>query len=329
MQIQQMVALSVLAFLPVVVGAQSATTNGTAPRSMIVPYPAGGPSDLTARIISMPLSNELKATVVVENIGGASGVIAAQKLLNAPADGRLFYQGSQNELILPPLTIASTPFKPSDVQIVHPVTKTSLVLVVRSELPVQNLADFVEVSRRKSASEPLSYGSPGTGSLYHLITDSMSKMAKVSYTHVPYKGSAPLVQDLIGNRIDFTVMAFSTTMLPLMKAGRYKIIANLSKDRPRDLADLPSVSDLPVFQGVDYSSISGYFVKRGTSPEVLQALNDALGRVVASPEVIRALEDDGRKVFKRTSLTEAESMYSGEIARYTDIVKLTGFKPLD
>jgi tripartite-type tricarboxylate transporter receptor subunit TctC len=329
MPIQRIAALSVLALLPVAVGAQAVTPTAAAPRSMIVPYPAGGPSDITARIISMPLSSELKATVVVENIGGASGVIAAQKLLNAPADGRLLYQGSQNELILPPLTIAGTPFKPSDVQIVHPVTKTSLVLVVRSDLPVQTLADFVELSRRKSASEPLSYGSPGTGSLYHLITDSMSKMAKVSYTHVPYKGSAPLVQDLIGNRIDFTVMAFSTTMLPLVKAGRYRIIANLSKDRPRDLVDLPSVSDVPVFQGMDYASISGYFVKRGTSPEIRQSLNDAVGNVVVSAEVIRALEDDGRKVFKRTSLAEAESLYATEIARYRDIVKLTGFKPLE
>jgi tripartite-type tricarboxylate transporter receptor subunit TctC len=296
---------------------------------MIVPYPAGGASDLTARAVAKELERELKAPVVVENIGGASGGIAAMRLQNAPADGRTFFQGSQNELILPPLIIKGTKHQPSDFEIVHPITTTSLVLVVRKGLPVNTLQEFVALSRSKSTDEPLTYGSPGNGSLYHLISDSMGKLAGVQYTHVPYKGSAPLMQDLMGDRIDFTIMAFSNSMLPMIQDGRYRIIANITKDKPKELARFPHVSELAIFKNVDYASISSYYVKKGTPQGVRQYLNTAIGNAVASPGLIKALEDDGRQVPQRMTLRESEKFYQQENEKYDRIVKLTGLPKQD
>ena len=311
------------------VAAQSPAPTIAGPLSLIVPYPAGGGSDITARIFAEPIGKELNAAVVVDNIGGATGGIAARKMLNAPADGRLFYQGSQNEVILPPLTIKSTSYQSSDFEIVHPITTTRLVLVVRKGLPVNSLQELMDLARTRSATEPLSYGSPGIGSLYHLVPDSMGKLLSVRFNHIPYKGGAPLMQDLLGDRIDFTVMAFSTTMMPAVQAGHYRVIANMSKDKPRELAHLPSVSDVPVFKDVDFASNAAYYVRKGTPPDIRQRLNTAIGNAVASPGVIQALEGDGRRVPPRMSIADAEKFFQTELAKYRTVVSLTGFQPMD
>ena len=200
--------------------------------SLVVPYPAGGPSDLTARTLVGPVAKELGLDVIVENISGASGVIAVQKVLSSPADGRLVYQGSQSELIIPPLTMRSITYKPSDMEILHPTTITPMLLVVRKGLPVTNLQEFVDVARQKSASQPLSYGSSGIGSLYHLVPEGMAKMAGARFHHIPYKGAGQLVQDLAGDRLDFAVMALTGTVLQALRAGQYRAIANMSRYKP-------------------------------------------------------------------------------------------------
>lgn len=309
--------------------AQAPASKIAGPVSLVVPYPAGGASDFTARLFAEPLHRELGATVVVENIGGATGAIAAQKMLNAPANGQMLYQGSQNELILPPLTMQGIRYDVSDFEIVHPVTTTRLVLVVRKGLPVKNLDEFIRLMRSRSHSEPITCGIPGVGSLYHLIPGSMAKKADAQLNFIPYKGSAPIVQDILGDRIDFTIMAFSTSMLQFDKEGRYRIIANLSQDKPKELAHLPSLAERSVFKDMDYASNAAYYVKKGTPLAVRQALNAAIGNIVESPAVIQGLEGDGRRVWQRMSLSEAEDFYAKEIEKYRGMVRLTGFKPAD
>ena len=329
MRIAKTLVASLLAGIAQLAAAQAPAPAIAGPVSLVVPYPAGGASDITARIFAEPVGRELNTQVIVENIGGATGAIAAQRMLNAPPDGRVFYQGSQNEIILPPLTIKSTRYKSTDFEIVHPITTTRLVLVVRKNLPAANLQAFVDLARARSAAEPLSYGSPGIGSLYHLVPDSMGKLADVRFVHVPYSGASHMLLDLIGERIDFTVMAYSTTMLPQEQSGQFRIIANMSRDKPRELAHLPSVSELPVFKEVDYASNAAYYVRKGTPPAIRQLLNTAIGNAVASPAVVKALEGDGRRVPPRMSIADAERFFEAEIAKYQRVVQLTGFSPLD
>lgn len=309
--------------------AQTPKAAITGPVTLLVPYPAGGASDITARILAEPVGRELGGPVIVENLGGATGGVAVQKMLNAAADGRILYQGSQNELILPPLTVKGTRYDVSDFEIVHPITTTRLVLVVRKGLQANSLEELVALARARSESDPLTCGVPGVGSLYHLIPDRMAKQAGVKLNFIPYKGSAPLLQDLLGDRIDFTVMAYSTTMLPFVQEGRYRILANMSKDKPRELSHLPSISELAAFKDMDYASNAAYYVKRGTPMPVRQALNHVLAKVVEQPGVIQALEGDGRRVHKRASIAEAERFYKKEVATYQEVVRITGFKPID
>ena len=307
--------------------AQSSTLTG--PVTLLVPYPAGGPSDLVARTLAAPVAKELGLDVITDNISGASGVIAVQKVLSSPADGRLVYQGSQSELIIPPLTMRSIKYKPTDMEIIHPTTITPMLLVVRNGLPVTNLQEFINLGKQHSASQPLSYGSSGIGSLYHLVPEGMAKMAGARYNHIPYKGAVQLTQDLVGDRLDFAVMAFSGTVLQGLQVGQFRAIANMSKYKPKDLAHLPSISDAEVFKSIDFSTNSAYFVKKGTPLAIKTALNKAIGNALSTQPVMQVLEGDGRRLQRGLSLTESEAFYAGEIAKYERILSQIGFQTLD
>ena len=313
--------------LPSLALAQSSTLTG--PVTLLVPYPAGGPSDLVARTLAAPVAKELGLDVITDNISGASGVIAVQKVLSSPADGRLVYQGSQSELIIPPLTMRSIKYKPTDMEIIHPTTITPMLLVVRNGLPVTNLQEFINLGKQHSASQPLSYGSSGIGSLYHLVPEGMAKMAGSRYNHIPYKGAVQLLQDLVGDRLDFAVMAFSGTVLQGLQVGQFRAIANMSKYKPKDLAHLPSISDAEVFKSIDFSTNSAYFVKKGTPLAIKTALNKAIGNALATQPVVQVLEGDGRRLQRGLSLTESEAFYAGEIAKYERILSQIGFQTLD
>ena len=298
---------------------------GTRPVHLMVPYPAGGPSDLSARILSEPIAEALGGQVVVENLGGATGTIAASRVLNTEADGRYFFQGTQNELIIPPLTNNAVRYTPDQFESVHPITVTHLVLLVRSDLPVNNVEEFLKLAGSRDAKTSLSYGSVGVGSLYHLITDHLGKTLGIPFTHVPYKGTAPVVQDLASGQIDFSIMPFQASMLEMIKAGRYKAIAVLSKDKPAVLSHLPSITETPKLENFEYASNAGYFVKKGTPDDIKQKLNKAIAAALQTPEVIQKLEADGRNVSKPKSLEEAQAFYASEILKYKEMIRVTGY----
>ncbi|MCE2911378.1 MAG: tripartite tricarboxylate transporter substrate-binding protein [Pseudomonadota bacterium] len=194
-------------------GAQAALaqTYPVKPVNLMVPYPAGGPSDAIARIFNTQLGKELGQQVLVENLGGVSGALAAQKVLAAPADGYYIFQGSPNEVILSPLANSAVKLKAEDFRLVHPVADAVMVFVTRKDLPVSSVDELIALAR-KSADKPLTYGSVGIGSLYHLILEQAQAQTRVQLNHVPYKGNAPLLQDIAGGQVDFAVLVYSAAM---------------------------------------------------------------------------------------------------------------------
>ena len=154
------------------------------PVNLMVPYPAGGPSDAIARILFNPLAKELGQQVLVENLGGVSGAMAAQKVLVAPADGYYIFQGSPNEVILSPLANAAVKLKAEDFRLVHPVADAVMVFVTRKDLPAGSIDELIALAR-KSADKPLTYGSVGIGSLYHLILENVQVTTGIPLVHVP------------------------------------------------------------------------------------------------------------------------------------------------
>ena len=223
---------TLLAGLLLAAGAAFAQTAAypSKPVTLMVPYPAGGPSDAMARIFNMALAKELGQQVMVDNLGGVSGALAAQKVLAAPADGQTIFQGGPNELILAPLANAAVKLKSEDFRLVHPVSDSVIVFVARKDLPANSVDELIALART-SADKPLSYGSVGIGSLYHLILESVQASTGTKLAHVPYKGNAPLLQDIGGGQVDFAVLVYSAAMGAMAEQGRLKVIGQLGGQR--------------------------------------------------------------------------------------------------
>jgi tripartite-type tricarboxylate transporter receptor subunit TctC len=174
------------------------------PVSLVVPYPAGGLSDIIARNVNGALGKQLGQSVIVENVAGGSGSIGATKVLTAAADGYQVFQGSPNELILAPLAISAIRFRSEDFRLVQMIATAQIAFLTRKDLPVSSVDEFIEHARKSAAAgRPLTFASVGVGSFYHLLGEYLSKRTGIPMVHVPYKGGQPAEQDLLAGEVDF------------------------------------------------------------------------------------------------------------------------------
>ncbi|MDM0011644.1 tripartite tricarboxylate transporter substrate binding protein [Variovorax sp. J22P168] len=296
------------------------------PVSLMVPYPAGGPSDAAARIFTVPLGKELGQQVIVENLGGVAGALAAQKVLAAPADGYYLFQGSPNEVILAPLANAAVKLKAEDFRLVHPVTDAVMVVVARKDLPANSMDELIALAR-KSADKPLTYGSVGVGSLYHLILEDVQRRAGIQLIHAPYKGNAPLLQDIGGSQVDFAVLVYSAGMGAMAEQGRLKVIGQLGARRSELLKNLPTVSEGKELKDFAFQIWSGFMVPKTTPEPVVQRLHDAIGATLKDPNVRAQLAAQTQLAAPPMSLAEAAKFYESETARYRAIAKSINLQP--
>jgi len=296
------------------------------PVNLMVPYPAGGPSDAIARIFATPMGKALGQQVLVENLGGVSGALAAQKVLAAPADGHYVFQGSPNEVILSPLANAAVKLRAEDFRLVHPVADAVMVFVARQDLPANNVDELIALAR-KSADKPLSYGSVGIGSLYHLLMEKVQQQTGATFNHAPYKGNAPLLQDIGGGQVDFAVLVYSAAMGALAEQGRLKVIGQLGAQRSELLKNVPAMGESKELKGFDYRTWSGFMVPRKTPEDVVQRLHQAIVAALADPSVRSQLAAQTQLASARMSLEEAQKLFEDETARYRAIAKSINLQP--
>ena len=319
-------SLAVLAGLALATGAALAQGYPAKPVNLMVPYPAGGPSDAIARIFLNPLGKELGQQVLVENLGGVSGALAAQKVLSAPADGYYLFQGSPNEVILAPLANAAVKLKAEDFRLVHPVAEAVMVFVTRKDLPVNNVDELIALAR-KSADKPLTYGSVGIGSLYHLILESVQASTGTKLAHVPYKGNAPLLQDIGGGQVDFAVLVYSAAMGAMAEQGRLKVIGQLGGQRSELLKNVPAASEGQALKNFSYKIWTGYMVPKATPDDVVNRLHTAIGKTLQDPTVRAQLAAQTQVVSAPMTLAESARFYEAETARYRAIAKQIQLQP--
>jgi tripartite-type tricarboxylate transporter receptor subunit TctC len=296
------------------------------PVGLMVPYPAGGPSDAIGRIFNTALGKELGQPVLVENLGGVSGALAAQKVLAAPADGYLIFQGSPNEVILSPLANAGVKLKSEDFRLIQPVADAVMVFVTRKDLPVSSVDELIALAR-KSGDKQLTYGSVGVGSLYHLILENVQALTGVKMTHVPYKGNAPLLQDLAGGQIDFAVLVYSGTMGEFASQGRVKLIAQLGSQRSELLKDVPTVSEGNSLKNFSYKIWTGYMVPKSTPEAIVTRLHAAIGKTLQDPGVRTQLAAQTQVASAPLTLAESAKFFEAETARYRAIAKQINLQP--
>lgn len=309
-------------------GAALAQAFPTKPVTLMVPYPAGGLSDVTARSLSNTLAKHLGQPVLVENLGGASGGIAAQKVLSSPADGHIIFQGSPNELILAPLSNAAIKYKPEDFRLVQMISINPMAMFARKDLPANNGEELLAYARKSAAAgKPMTFASVGPGSLYHLLGEHMAKITGIPMTHVPYKGAAPAFQDMMGGLVDIFMTPYGKGQVALVDEGKLKAVAVLSSDRQDLLKRQAPLTETPALKGFVFDIWSGYFVRKDTPEHIVQALHKALSEVANDPAVRAALEGHAMIVPRPQSLAAMNKVYADNTERYRAIARTINLQP--
>ncbi len=301
-------------------GAAQAQTFPTKPINMIVPYPAGGPSDHIARQVQTLASQNLGQNIIVENIGGASGTIGITRALSAGTDGHTVILGSPMELIMSPLALQGVRYKSEDMKLVAYLVSTSTILAVRSNLGVNNVNELIALAK-KSASKPLSYGSVGNGSLYHLIGEKLSQDARIPLTHVPYRGIAPLMTDLMGGQIDMAFLPMAGTIMQAIGEGRMKGLGVTAKKPHPLFSQYPALATMPGLEAMEFEVWAGVQVHKDTPDAVVQRLSQAFYTALQNADVRKSLEATGNNVMSPRSLSELAGFYQKETERYRAIAK--------
>lgn len=309
-------------------GAVLAQSYPSKPVTLLVPYPAGGLSDVIARTVNTTLAKNLGQPVIVENLGGVSGAIAAQKVLNSPADGQIIFQGSPNELILSPLANAAVKFKSEDFRLVQMIATAQIGFLARKDLPVNNVDEFVDYARKMAKEgKPITYASVGPGSFYHLLGEHLSKVTHIEMTHVPYKGSAPANQDLLGGQVDIFLAPYGKSYDELAKQGKLKILAMLNTERLEGVKDYPAITESKALKTFTFNIWTGYFVKKDTPEPIVQTLYKAITESLTDPAVRSGLEANSQLVAKPLSLVAVDKAYADGTAQFRAIAKSINLQP--
>ena len=309
-------------------GAAAAQSYPSKPVTLLVPYPAGGLSDVIARTVNNTLSKHLGQPVIVENLGGASGSIAAQKVLNAPSDGQIIFQGSPNELILAPLAISAVKFKSEDFRLVQMIATAQIGFLARKDLPVNSVDEFLDYARKEAAQgRPITYASVGPGSFYHLLGEHLSSVTRIPMTHVPYKGAAPANQDLLGGQVDIFLAPFGKSYEELQKQGKLKVLAMLNSERLESVKAYPAISESKQLKNFTFTIWTGYFVKKDTPEPVVQVIHKAITEALADPAVHAGLEANSQLVAKPLSLSAVSKAYADGTAQFRAIAKSINLQP--
>ena len=252
------------------------------PIRLIVPFPAGGAADVMARGMAQRLGQELGQQIVIDNRGGAGGTTAAEAAAKSPADGYTLFFGTMGTHAINAALYRTLRYDP--VKDFAPISLTHItprVLVVGPSVPAKSIAELIALAKGKPGA--LTYGSAGNGSSSHLSGALFEALAGVDMLHVPYKGSAPLLVDVLAGRVDMTFDSY-TVYEEHIKSGKVRPLGVTSKARMGALPQVPPIAEAGL-AGYDVSNWLGLFAPAGTPKDVLATLHAALGRAMATPEL--------------------------------------------
>lgn len=300
---------------PLAAPAQSAATQLPRQIQLVVPFSPGGSTDLFARVLAQRFAARAGSNMLIDNRAGAGGMIGAEYLTRAAADGSVLML-TASDLSTGAAVQKKLPFDAERGLATVAILATGpMLLVVRSDSPYKTVGQLIEAARQNKGA--LNYGSAGIGSLHHLSGELFTSMARLEMTHVPYKGSAPAVQDLIAGRIQAMIASFPATLAHI-KADKLRALAVTSSASSRFSPDLPTLaSALPGFQ-VDIWW--GVFAPAATPQPLLDRLNAEFRAVVASPEMRDTFEREGADP-ATMSAAESAAFYRADIEKWRGIAR--------
>ena len=300
----------------------AAESYPTKPIKIVVPFAPGGAADTTARMMSEPLSRQLGQTVIVENKPGGGATIGAAYVANAPADGYTVLYTTPGPQITNPYLMAKLPYDP-DKDLV-PVSRVSWfpnVLVVTTSLPVNSVSELIAYARKNPGK--VNFASSGIGASSHLAGELFKTMANVDITHVPYKGSGQVLQDLIGGNVQMTIDSLSV-YLPSIKAGTVKALGIAMPQRSPALPEVPAIDDQ--LKGFDATAVNYLTVPAATPKAVIDRLNKAVVTVLADPALQERMFAMGM-VPKSSTPDEMAKEVRLEQTKWKKVIQDSGAKP--
>ena len=307
-----------------VLSAAPAQAQGTwpdKPLKLVVPYPAGGNADNTARLLATQLGQRLGQQVVVDNRPGGSGTIGAAAVAKAPADGYTLLLDATAFTVNPSL-FPKLPFDAAkDFAPISLVLQVPLLMVVSANSPFQSVADVAKAAKARPGH--LTYASAGNGGAQHLAGELFKQGQKVAITHIPYRGGAPALTDLIGGQVD---MMFSATTAsgPFVKSGKLRALAISSPRRVEGWESVPTVAESGV-PGFQVSEWNGLFAPAGTPRPVLERLEAETRAIVASPEMKKRFAELGVQGVG-SSAQEFSSFLKAETTKWAEVIRSSGIR---
>ncbi len=300
-------------------GLRAQTNWPDKPVRIIVPLPPGGPSDIVLRAAIDKMQPLLKQPLVIDNKPGAAGNVGAAEAARAAPDGQTWLWSTDTLLTVNPHVYAKLGFKPEDLVPVMRVSAFSQTLVCHPALGLKTVADLVALAK----SRPLSYASGGAGSPGHLSTEQFKKVAGIEMTHVPYKGPAPAIQEVMGGQVDCGFLA-GPTVLPHVRAGKLTALAVSGAARSALLPEVPAVAESG-YPGFDATFSLVLFAPKGVPAATIEAMSKALGTAVKTPDVVERLRLSDQSVVA-SSPQEAASRLAAESRTWGAVVKRLGLQ---
>ncbi len=287
------------------------------PITMVVPFAAGGSTDVVARIVAQKMSEDLGEQVIVQNVAGAGGNLGAANVARADQDGYTILMGTVATHALNPLILKTKPYDPEkDFAPISLLVIVPNVLVVNPELPAKNVEELLALLKAKP--DEYSYASSGNGTPLHLSGELFKKMAGVSMQHIPYKGAGPALNDVIGNQVPimFDNLPSSSSHI---KAGTLRALAVTTAERAPSFPDVPTVAESGI-PGYETYTWNALFAPANTPQPVVARLNEAANKAMKDPAVIERMKEFSAKIVGSTP-AELAAHVSAELAKWTPVVR--------
>jgi len=318
------VALALLALAPVDVTTRVALAQAwpDRPIRLVVPFPPGGINDLIARVSGQRLSEQLQQPVVIDNRAGAGGTLGLGIAARANPDGYTLAFGATSTVAVSPALYRDLPYDPlrAFAPIAGLATVPSVVLV-HTGVPAASMKELVALARSRPGS--LNYASAGAGTSQHMGTELLKTLARIDLVHVPYKGGAAAIADLIGGQVQVQIEPLPTA-LPHVRSGKVRALAVTSPVRLAVLPELPTVAEAAGLPGYDLTIWFGLLAPAGTPPAVVRRLADEVGRLLAAPEVRERLAQQGAEPMARQSPEQFGAFIEREIRRWAEVARRAG-----
>ena len=303
------------------IGVASAQAYPNRPIRFVCPYPPGGAGDIFARVIGAKLAEAFGQQVVVDNRPGANAIIGTDMVAKAPPDGHTLVMANSAPFVLNPSLYKNLPYDPiKDFAPVSQGTYYGYVLIVHPGLAAKSVKELTDLAKAK----PLSFASAGNGSVNHLAGEFYASMAGVKLTHVPYKGSAPALADVMGGQVQ---MMFDTpiTAIPQVKSGKVRGLAFSGKRRAPQLPDIATMEELG-YKGFEVSSWQGVITTAGTPRHAIERLHRETVKALKMPDVIERLATQGGNELVGSAPEEYAKLIREELVKYARIIQQAGIR---